>query len=48
MELALNTTLEQLQAIARCPMPQATAMPKAMYVLPEILAEEEDRVFATS
>ena len=33
MELALYTTFEQLQTIARCPMPQATAMPKAMYVL---------------
>ena len=46
MSLALNTTLAQLQAIAKCPMPRATAMPKAMYVLPEILAKEEERIFA--
>ena len=46
MSLALNTTLAQLQAIAKCPMPLATARPKEMYVLPDILANEEKRIFA--
>ena len=45
MKTTLKATLDALQSVARQPLPQATAMPKDMYVSAEILALEHHRIF---
>ena len=45
MKTTLKATLDALQSVARQPLPQATAMPKDMYVSAEILALEHQRIF---
>ena len=45
MEPACQTTLNDLQSTAAKSLSQATAMPKGMYVSPEILALESERIF---